>query len=68
MEAGRIGGLEIDVAQVDTAPLVGRQSAESIERTKNLSRKVESRGFPLPPVGRRSASVKKKEKKGSIRP
>jgi hypothetical protein len=41
MEAGRIGGLERNVAQVDTAPLVGRQSAESIERAKKLSKKVE---------------------------
>ena len=66
MEAGRIGGLEGEETQVDTASPVGRQLAQSIERARAFSKKVEKRSFPLPPVGRRSGSEEKRKRAAPV--
>jgi hypothetical protein len=52
MEAGRVGGLERDMAQVDTAPPVGRRSAKSTAWPKTFLRRRKAGAFRrLPLVG-----------------
>jgi len=58
MEAGRVGGCEVQGGHQDQAPSVGRQSALRVTRPRKtfLIRK-EPWGLRAPPVGRRSAVV-----------